>query len=428
MKQFYWNIAMIVMALTICINAYSYDFEINGIYYGYNAEDQTAYVTMGNEKYSGNVVIPESVTYKGRTMAVTAIGENAFRECVSLLSVCISKSIISIGDYSYANCTSLSSITIPNTVTEIGYSSFEGCKFTNFVIEDGNNGLSTHTYAFNGCSANAIYIGRYINNDIPFCYSTSTIVIGKGVNNIYVNFHGYIDYTESVKTIYCMSVEPCSIIGSFYNSAYLNATLYVPIGSKEKYTAADGWKNFFNIQEMDVKNMWNGNDEPTNNDSKKKCEKPTIRYSSGKLLFESATEGAICQSTITDSDITSYSGNEVQLGVTYNISVYATASGYDNSDVATATLCWIDDEPRTESIENGVSHLSARAVLIQANNGILSISGVENGTEIAVYSSSGMIVGSAKSIGESSSIATSLRNGEIAIAKIGDKAIKIIMK
>ena len=66
----------------------------------------------------------------------------------------------------------------------------------------------------------------------------------------------------------------------------------------------------------------NGQGEPnTESQDKEKCEKPTIRYSNGKLLFESTTEGAICQSTITDSDITSYSSNEVQLGVTYHISV-----------------------------------------------------------------------------------------------------------
>lgn len=224
-----------------------------------------------------------------------------------------------------------------------------------------------------------------------------------------------------------MSEEPAK--ADFSNSTYLNATLYVPTGSKEKYMATDGWKNFFNIQEMDVAIMWNGNGEPQSIDeTKKKCEKPTIHYSNGKLLFESATEGAICQSTITDSDITSYSGNEVQLGVTYHISVYATAEGYENSDVATATLCWIDVEPKTERIEDNVSQVRARTILIQTNNGTLNISGPENGTNIDIYTSSGMMIGSAKSSSESISIATGLRNGEIAIVKIGNKAIKVIMK
>ena len=41
-------------------------------------------------------------------------------------------------------------------------------------------------------------------------------------------------------------------IGSdFYSSNYTNATLYVPYGTKAKYLATDGWKNFVNIVEMD---------------------------------------------------------------------------------------------------------------------------------------------------------------------------------
>ena len=194
----------------------------------------------------------------------------------------------------------------------------------------------------------------------------------------------------------------------------------MPAGTIDKYKSTDGWKKFAFIEE--------GNGGGGTPPETQKCEKPTIGYQNGKLTFSSATEGVTFQSTIFDTDIKSYNSSEIQLGVTYNISVYATKSGYENSETATATLCWIDVDPKTEGIENGVSQVSARAVLIQTNNGILSISGVENGTDIAVYSSSGMMVGSAKSIGGSSSFATSLRNGEIAIVKIGDKAVKVVMK
>ena len=52
MKQFNWKVTMIVITLPICLNASGYDFEVNGIFYRYNASDQTAYVTYGTEKYS----------------------------------------------------------------------------------------------------------------------------------------------------------------------------------------------------------------------------------------------------------------------------------------------------------------------------------------------------------------------------------------
>ena len=453
MKQFYWKMAIIVITLMICMSASGYDFEVNGIFYGYNASDQTAYVTYGTEKYSGDVVIPESVTYNGRTLAVTAIGEEAFTNCSDIQSISLPNNLTNIGDFAFFCCGSLQSIRIPNNVTYIGMRAFARCTLLRYinipsgvtqievgtfqncenletlVIEDGTNELNIDPInggnPFENCNPKAVFIGRSISSYPYYNYlpisSTTTLSIGEYVKRVSCKIN-----ESSIKIIYSMSEEPAK--ASFSNSTYLNSILYVPTGFKEKYMAADGWKNFFNIQEMDVADMWDGKSEPTNGDSKEKCEKPTIRYSNGKLLFESATEGALCQSTITDSDITSYSGNEVQLGVTYNISVYATATGCEDSDVATATLCWIDVDPKTEGIENNVSQVRARAILIQANNGTLSISGAEDGTNIDIYTSSGMMIGSVKSSGKSTSIATGLINGEVAIVKIGEKVVKVFMK
>ena len=36
----------------------------------------------------------------------------------------------------------------------------------------------------------------------------------------------------------------------------MNSTLYVPTGTKDKYIIAKEWKNFFDIQEMDIYEMW----------------------------------------------------------------------------------------------------------------------------------------------------------------------------
>ena len=444
--------------LSQSIWSYSYDFEVEGIYYGYNPSSQTAYVTSGDKQYKGDITIPSTVTFNGRTLNVTSIGQKAFYRCYGVESVSLPNSITRIESSAFEGCglksvniskglttiesfafsySYLTKVYIPNSVTIIDGFAFQPCsQLETLIIEDSETPieyLDYNTFVNSQSSEETtpkyVYIGRdYYSQSgylspIPInCSNAIILSIGKDVKRVEAS-------SSVAKTIYSASEVPEEVEVNFNGSIYANAKLYVPIGTKEKYMSAKGWKNFFLIEEMDVDKMWNGKGDPNGSDQEKnKCEKPTIRYSNGKLLFESATAGAVCQSTITDSDITSHSGNEVQLGVTYNISVYATAAGYENSDVATATLCWIDVEPKTEGIENSVSQVSARAVLIQANNGILSISGVENGTDIAVYSSSGMMVGSAKSIGESSSIATSLRNGEIAIVKIGDKAVKVVMK
>ena len=305
--------------------------------------------------------------------SITSIGYMTFNRCYALTSVIIPNSVKIIGEKAFKECSSLTSVTIGNSVTIIGNGAFQGC----LQLPSVNIPQSVTS------------IGEYAFADID------------------------------MPTVVSLIKDPFPISGSVFSiNTFNNATLYVPTGTVDKYKEINGWNSFLFMEEV------SGDSNPTTN----KCEKPTIRYSNGKLLFESAIEGALCQSTITDSDITSYSGNEVQLGVTYNISVYATATGYEDSDVATATLCWIDVEPKTEGIENSVSQVRAKAILIQTNNGTLSVTGVENGTDIAVYSSSGIMVGATNASGDSTSIATGLLNGEIAIVKIGDRAIKVVMK
>lgn len=162
---------------------------------------------------------------------------------------------------------------------------------------------------------------------------------------------------------------------------------------------------------------------------KEKCKKPVIQYENGKLIFSSETEGVQFVYSITDDDMRAATTTDVvALGLTYIVSVYAIKTGYDNSDVATAALCWIDAMPQTEGIANGFANVRANAVLIQSSNGMLNISGASEGTIVNIYTTSGLMVESAISTGTSLSIATGLRKGEIAIVKIGDKSIKVMMK
>jgi hypothetical protein len=153
-----------------------------------------------------------------------------------------------------------------------------------------------------------------------------------------------------------------------------------------------------------------------------------IAYENGQLIFECETEGANFITSISDADVKNHVGSVIDLTATYTVSVIATAAGYKNSDVATATLCWIEADPNTEGIENGVAQVRANAVLIQSHNGTLSIAGVNNGTDIAVYSTSGQMVGSAKAQGTTSTINTTLRSGNVAIVRIGDKSVKVVMQ
>ena len=162
-------------------------YDSNPLYYAKNLYIDGKLIT--------ELIIPESVTeIKGR----------AFYNCTGLTGIEIPNSVTSIGRNAFDGCTGLTSVTIPNSVTSIGTWAFSDCSgLTSVTIS--NSVTSIGSYAFYGCT---------------------------GLTEVYVN----------AKT-------PPTINSSTFND--YSATLYLPYGTKAAYQAADYWKNFTNIVEME---------------------------------------------------------------------------------------------------------------------------------------------------------------------------------
>lgn len=107
-----------LVLLMVSTLSWAYDFEAKNaagvtIYYrliNNKTEAEVTYDKLYSDSYSGEVIIPETVTYSGKKLSVTSIGDSAFYRRTSLTSVTIPNSVTSIGSRAFSNCSNLTSV------------------------------------------------------------------------------------------------------------------------------------------------------------------------------------------------------------------------------------------------------------------------------------------------------------------------------
>ena len=144
-------------------------FVVDGIYYELiydeNGKATAAEVSYSDsEEYTGNIVIPSTVTYEWNTYSVTRIGDGAFEECNGVASVEIPNSITEIGEWAFDD-SGIESIMIPGSVKVIGVGAFQDCEsLVSMTIGNGVTDIKEEA--------------------ICFCPLLSSIVIPASVTNI----------------------------------------------------------------------------------------------------------------------------------------------------------------------------------------------------------------------------------------------------
>lgn len=225
-KQIFTKLTLLIVAVFTSVKVSAYDFTVDGIYYNIvSLPDLTCEVTyddVNDTKYTGDIVIPDHVTYNGRTLTVVEIRSSAFYGCSGLMGITIPNSITSIGNYAFNNC--------------------KGLK--NLVIEDGTETLNLgHNYNGDGlfydCSLETLYLGRNLKYETDYKYgfspfysieSLAEVTIGNSVTSLGANLF---DYCSSLEKLIIEDGADALDLGStdtFYDcpikTLYLGRNLY----------------------------------------------------------------------------------------------------------------------------------------------------------------------------------------------------------
>ena len=193
---------------------------VNGIKYWLDAKQKTAKVLKND--YSGDIVIPENVTYDNVTYKVISLRDECFDGCSSLSSISLPSGITSLGDACFRGCSSLTSISLPSGITELGKGCFYGCSsLTSINLPSSITSLGES--CFSGCrSLTSIELPSNITSLGGDCFR----------------------YCISLTSMLCLAVEPPIYSPKQYHDphvVYNTTRLYVPKESIDKYKQNSAW-------------------------------------------------------------------------------------------------------------------------------------------------------------------------------------------
>ena len=450
---------LLFFSALLCTAVSAHSFEVDGIYYDItSSSDLTVSVTYQGSSYnsavySGSVVIPEKVTYDSKEYSVTSIRWYAFLGCSGLTSVTIPNSVTSIGDYAFYDCKGLTSVTITNSVTSIGRCVFYGCsdltavhiselsswfkiifedmyanpmynsskevtyvndmELTDLTIPDSITSIPEYT--FRGCtSLRRLTIPESCKTVPKYAFRNCNNLQELTLPSTCIACYNYsFNGCTSLKKINCQAeTPPAAYTNTFSSEIYTKTTLNVPEGCADKYKAANIWKEFTNMTVGGVVP-----EEP------KQCAAPVITYADGKLQFACETEGAEYMYTLTASDAKSSfekSAGSVDLTACYEITAYAVAEGYTNSEQVTATLYWINGS----DVSTNINQTEMRGVMATCSGGIITVSGLTDGEAVMFYDANGALLYTGTAQNGTISYAPSASG--VIIVKIGKTSIKVV--
>lgn len=217
------------MALCATSLAFASDFVVDGIHYNrmsyydeesgsYNVSDSLVTVSQyEDDKYTGDIVIPDTINVDNHKYIVRTIGGYAFHQCEEVTSVQLPETITAIDGSAFQNCRNLSTINLPDSIQYIGGLAFGWSGLTEVTLPQ--NLKSIQTYTFSNCYS----LGKVVfpeglteigERAFEWC-NLSEVIIPQSVTSIgeyafqYCGYLSHLELTDSLKSISAGAFSGC---------------------------------------------------------------------------------------------------------------------------------------------------------------------------------------------------------------------------
>lgn len=461
----------IVLSL-IPLLSHAHDWEIDGNYYTLISTSEKT-VRFDGTSNSGNLVIPETIMVSGKTLTVvdikkfafnnngkiqnvtipktivmlgeqamsegsfekvilpnnmTSIGKAAFKDCTKLKQINLPQSLEEIGEYAFSGCSNLESIELPPHITTINDGCFantglknlnipsriikiygkgncrcfESCNIDTVVFEDSREPIYIKGFSRRGHSDNK---GEFDNNDhIDYVY------IGRNINTtcLYMPsvLYGRPDFDYATTIIWGDSCTSMLVEVEQYttNPYYYKYSQAVSVACSKMENVVFG-KNLEIIAPFDY---WYDGRNLKNIYLRSSTPQPAVgfhhsTYVNGTLYVPRGTLKAY-----QEADVWKEFWNIVE---------------YDVKELSSTTY-------QKEGVTNSLAKVETKSVQVQSSNGVLTITSEGNTevTPIKVYNTAGQMVSSSSMTNGMATLDSNMDSGEIAIVKIGEKSVKVVVK